>query len=1304
MANPVSSVDVPLSLFSGWNTELSPPDQPEGASPANNDVVFTPGAAATRPGLNRVFATPIDSLGNIVYQKSFVTPSGVIKNLYFTGNDSILWVEDLSVSPGTAVSFFQSAGATFASSVTAQGREYIALSDGQHGADVPLTYDGTNLWRTTQDGPAVAPVVESVALSSSALTAASGACLTRLNNTVTANTATPHNMQVGYQVQISNVPDSNSTTVNQTYTSYAPNYQSSPGGSWGWDGVQWRSNFNPGTSPLSDFVVSGFYFNIPSTAVILGIEASLNIYAQSLPTSGTVAGVALWNSSGQIGTEKTSVTDPSQLPTPFTSSTIPGVQVTYGNAGNTWGASLTPAIVNDPSFGFALSCACDSTRVFLHPNYSVTIYYTLSGTGTVSIISTIKITNEQQPGMALVTTTTPHGLSPQEYVNIVGPVGAAVGGGITNVTFAGGLCTITTSTAHNLSIGSQIQVAAATYTTASGIWSVATIPTPNTFAFYASPPPPVTSNHNWWSNIEGSVLGFGAGAMIGDPITGSIVGSGLPGFSSTTTTSTGGADTGTVTYIWPLIQSSAGQNYFQVVTAPTPTTFTVQMSYPDGTWTGGTVGYIWGGIFPVTAVLSSTQFQYQQYGPNGSTTALGTVTPYGQCAPGLHQCQLSYLLASGDITAPSPPVTFTANGGQYVRVSQMATGPSNVVARILQFTGAGGAYFYYIPVPAIENGLTVSTATQVNDNSTTAVLLDFSDKTLYAATAVSKPGNNLSAQIVLDPCAGFFTYASRLLAWGGRNKINNLLNMGFDADGTTESPQGWILTAYSGNTVALPTRPPGSQWRFSPTNNAQKLSQSAYRDCYGAPIVMADTAYKLRAWVLPSYIGTGGPNLIATLSSALTGFSAIATIHNSAMNANGLYLEAAFTSNTLSSIPIDLMFSVSNSTTVGSYALVVDELEIIPVIEPYLDNQAWITYANNFGGFDEDTGTIGADDDLSPIRNFGTIRKTLYMVTGTGLHETSDNGETEPGEWDVDPVADNCGAYSIAAIARNPQGIGSAGKDWMMWSGPDGAQIFTGQKPMKVSQEIQSIWDAVPAQYAVKAWTKNDENNKRCYFGLPTATGAMLVYVLDYRNIDGAAIAENPPIHISFTGKMIVSDLTRKWTKWTIPASCAELMYRGEIAQPQIVFGGSNAAGAAQSYILNPAQFNDDDFGVSLLETASYTTYFFVSHEMEGALQVGSHRHIYTMAQVFISGVGTWTLTPLACSLNNPFPASPSFPLSDDPFFDVDFGINVLTTRCAFRIQAQAVDGNCYFKLQKLVINMQKDPNAPVRGTSGGSF
>ena len=221
MANPASSVDVPLSIFSGLDTELSPSDVPEGASPANNDVAFTPGAVSTRAGLNRVFAVPIDSLGPITYQKSFVLPAGNVKNLYLTKQDGILWVEDLIVSPGVAVSLFESAGATYASSCTAGGREYIALSDGVHGYDIPLCYDGTNLWRVTQDGPGAPPTVTSVALPTQTLaptSAPTGVTLVSITttdpvfwpfstfqyfSTITVVTATPSGVSVGQSVTFS---------------------------------------------------------------------------------------------------------------------------------------------------------------------------------------------------------------------------------------------------------------------------------------------------------------------------------------------------------------------------------------------------------------------------------------------------------------------------------------------------------------------------------------------------------------------------------------------------------------------------------------------------------------------------------------------------------------------------------------------------------------------------------------------------------------------------------------------------------------------------------------------------------------------------------------------------------------------------------------------------------------------------------------------------------------------------------------------------------------------------------------------
>lgn len=1175
MSNPVSSVDVPLSIFGSWDTELSPPDIPEGGSPANSDVVYTPGAVATRPGLNRIFAVPIDVLGPFSYEKSYILPNGNIQNLYLTMMDGILWMEDVTNNPGMATQIFQSC-ASYASSCTAQGREYIALSDGQHGADIPLIWDGQNLSRLTQDGPGAPPTVVSVALPSATLAVSGGG-----GATITSITTSGFTGSVYLSITI---------TCNDT---------------------------------------SAFFVGIPTTIASNTQSAFNKDFTVTSISSPTVFVCSYFGAALLTGTGGTA--------------SVGGA--TLIRSGNT--VTATTATAHGLQRGYQTQIQNAGTSFI--------------GGG----IATIVLNNEDTPGLATVTTNTPHGLLPNNQITIAGVNGATVGTGITNVAFAGNFVTITTSAAHGLAISSEVIVAAVTNTTVNGQWVVAATPTATTFTYA----------------FVSIVTAYSAG------------------------------DTGAVSYLWPLASVDPALDYFTVQTAPTATTFTIALSYTDGSWTGGTISFQWDGIFSVTAILSSTSFQYQQYGPPAKTTTAGTETPYGQMAPGIHQVRLSGLLADGTITPPSPPATFVANGGQYASITNILIGPSNWVGRILQFTGAGGAYFYYIPVPAQVNGLIVSTATQINDNLTTSIIMDFSDNTLYAATSVSKPGNNLAALLVVNETAGMFSYASRLQTWGGRQKVQNFLNMGFDgaynlALGMGMVP-GWTMDPLSANGVLFPSpaRPPGFTWLISCSNDALlhgEIHQSAYVDTFGAPILLPNQAYNIRVWLQPGAIDGTQPYFEVIVSSPSTGFAATAQFPNFTMNLNGSFLEMPLSSSMPATIPSDLKVTIYGAGATSISTILVDDLQFIYADVPYLQNEEFISYAGNLSAFDANTGILGPEDDLSPIMNHLVIRQALYIVTGTGLHETADNGQTEPSEWNVDQVADNCGAFSIASVARNPQGIGSSGKDWGMWSGPDGAQIFAGQKPLKVSQEIQSIWDAVPASQQFQCWVKNYESAKWCFFGIPTTGSSMEVLVLDYRNIDGAAIAENPPIHISFTGKMIVSDLTRKWTVWTVPAWCGELMYRANISQPQIVFGCLTPSGAANAYTLNAAQYNDDDYGVI---PASYTTYFFVSHEMEQALQVGSHRHIYTLAQAFISGVGTWSLTPLAAAVSNAFPTSDQYPLTLDPYFDIDFGINVNTTRCAFRIQASPTDGlNSYFKLQKLVINIAKDPNSPVRGSAYGSY
>jgi len=640
----------------------------------------------------------------------------------------------------------------------------------------------------------------------------------------------------------------------------------------------------------------------------------------------------------------------------------------------------------------------------------------------------------------------------------------------------------------------------------------------------------------------------------------------------------------------------------------------------------------------------------------------------------------------GAITAPGPFSTFISNGGQYLSVSNILPGPSNWVGRILLFTGAQPDVpgelppFYYIPVTPMLEGQIVGTATQINDNVTTSALLDFSDNTLYAAIGASIFGNNLANQIVMDGALGFRTYLSRILTYGQRNNIQNLLNMGFDADAAgVTAPQGWTITGNGGTVTTLASRPAGGQWKFTNTSIASGISQLAYLDCYGDPIFTSNLTYKIRAWLEPSYVGNGGPNLVITLSSASTSFSATATILNSAMSTNGSFIEATFTAAMPLSIPEDLILSFANSITTNAYTLIIDELNLIPTETPYLDQISNASYVNNPEGIDGDTGQTGPED-TAKLMDLGIVCGTLCALTRAPsgkLHTTNGSATTEPSGWEWEPVAGECGALSAFCLTTSQADDSSeaGGEDWMAWASDAGAMIYGGGLPEKISQEIQPNWlhptkGSASVQInmgaALTVWGLNDPVSRLLMFGLPigSATAPSQIYVLNYEHLGNSqAIANSPPFHPSFAGKLIATDNSRKWTHWLRPMNGAARMYRSNGELTNVFFGGNGqilgaAAGYGNIYTLDPSKFTDDDFGQIY---PYYMTYFFVDPERRQMMQLKGGRLLlaYVLAQIQPQPGDTnsqVTLTYYGDNLANPWPLTTTRLLTPGFYKDRNFG------------------------------------------------
>jgi hypothetical protein len=228
---------------------------------------------------------------------------------------------------------------------------------------------------------------------------------------------------------------------------------------------------------------------------------------------------------------------------------------------------------------------------------------------------------------------------------------------------------------------------------------------------------------------------------------------------------------------------------------------------------------------------------------------------------------------------------------------------------------------------------------------------------------------------------------------------------------------------------------------------------------------------------------------------------------------------------------------------------------------------------------------------------------------------------------------------------------------------------------------------------------------RRCYFGVPTGSNVTpnKVLVLDYRELDTAGqVAGAAPLRVGRTGQIISADFSRKWTTWNIKANFGNSLKTS--ANDEIMFfcGGNGQAlgsgtGYGNVYYLDDAKLTDDDYGEIF---PFYTTYFFIAAELAQAIGSGVHRKLFQYLSLFVGGVGRIQITPLIDALSNNWPSTPAYTLSTNPTFDLEFGLQALGERCAFRITPLPMPNQTdkKFNLQKMVVTVRQDAIAPIRG------
>src|SRR5438445_10903659 len=147
------SQDAPIEIVGGLVTDMSPADLPHGVSPDCQDVIFSNGGVATRPGLQALFG-PLSGNPTVNYVKTYETLNASLRTMLLDSN-GVLYKE---TTPGTLSSIASGLTANaFANSTTLFGREYLATSDGNTRNDLPRPYDDTNFDRVRQSGPGARP-------------------------------------------------------------------------------------------------------------------------------------------------------------------------------------------------------------------------------------------------------------------------------------------------------------------------------------------------------------------------------------------------------------------------------------------------------------------------------------------------------------------------------------------------------------------------------------------------------------------------------------------------------------------------------------------------------------------------------------------------------------------------------------------------------------------------------------------------------------------------------------------------------------------------------------------------------------------------------------------------------------------------------------------------------------------------------------------------------------------------------------------------------------------------------------------
>lgn len=760
-----------------------------------------------------------------------------------------------------------------------------------------------------------------------------------------------------------------------------------------------------------------------------------------------------------------------------------------------------------------------------------------------------------------------------------------------------------------------------------------------------------------------------------------------------------------------------------VVTVSGETSFTVAIAHADVT----------GAAETGNGIINGFKFTFDPKQIITNATG-GTITPVGSIVAGTRRVWLMFLTSDGYLTAASLyPTVFTTTGSTTQLVcSNLATGPSNVVARWVAISEAGqqgvpGANPYVITKPNVVNGISYG-PTVINDNITTTATFTFRDLDLLGSLEVDVQGRNQLNLIELGSSASVVKYAGRNFYFLTQNKVTNFNNTTFDGGyvsqivglGTSGAPvtgivpAGWTSdtsTTYAGTLVQsavfglsfyVQNLTGSTQAKFS------MITQGAAQDYNSVPIIDINTTYSVRLTArCPSQIKSSGSIVIdlyspsnlktyGTYTLPLSGLGTTSTINT------GTLLTTKFTV----AVPTDLQLRLYGSSILNNSDYEIDRFEVFDTNNPVLSVDAVVSYNNNLEAIDNTTGFMGLDDENSQTCYGGFVMyDQIFFLKENSMFSSQDSAVSEPNGWGVHEVSNKVGACGIHAF--------DTGEEWAVVACRAGVYVFFGGQPIPISKEIWQVWEAINWNYGYTIVVRNDIVRKELKIHVPMATpnfwlpdapvnanptSPNVMLVMNYLGLDSVqALADGPEQHVTMFGTLAALDMRRKWTIWQVASPYSDFVKRSDgLSMPLFVCNGT---GTSKIYSFDDNQLSDDGTAIPF----RYTTYGFIDADKAKEMPMfGLQRKLYTDVQVLAEGSGSLGIRAIPNNLSSKFPytvPNGGLGLSAVPEDDYLVPLNVAGQRIFMEFTQNAVGSSV--NLSKMIMLGKEHPWLKVRPNSG---